>query len=87
MNDFIRARAKKIVQEETSDSAELMTTVAKDFGRYMGAAVQNGIPPELAFEAAREFFRIYGKAMIDFANLVTVEMTPAGDPPTPPGCA
>jgi hypothetical protein len=55
---------------------EAMIEAAGDFGRLIAHGEKSGLSIPLAFEAARNHFKFYGKVMIEFADLVTLEMMP-----------
>ena len=68
---FIKKHGKKSYSER-----DLMVECAQDFGRLMGEAERDGLSTAVAFEMAKNHFLTYGKAMVEFGNLVTIEWMP-----------
>lgn len=77
LDDLQRAKIKKTLQRAMSEK-DLMLECAKDFGFLIADAEKNGLSIPVAYEAAKNHFRVYGKAMMEFADVVTMEMMPAG---------
>lgn len=68
---FIKTHSSKSYKEK-----DLMIECAQDFGRLIGEAERDGLSVPVAFEMARNHFRIYGQAMVEFSKVVTIEMMP-----------
>lgn len=75
LNDIEKQRIKRIVRP-VYEKRDLMMDCAEDFGRLIAYAEKEGLTVPQAFEAAREHFRLFGAAMIEFSKLVTIEMVP-----------
>lgn len=80
LNDIQRQFVKKFQQKKYSER-DLMVECAEDFGRLIAHAEKDGLSIPVAYELARNHFRIYGKAMMEFADLVTIEMMPTPKSP------
>lgn len=77
LNDIQKAFIKKHHTRAYNDK-DLMIECAQDFGRLIADGEKNGLSIPVAFEAARNHFRIYGAAMVEFSKLVSIEMMPEG---------
>jgi hypothetical protein len=75
LNDIQKAFIKKHNQKSYAQK-DLMVECAGDFGRLIASGEKDGLSTLVAFECAKNHFRIYGQAMVDFSNLVTIEMCP-----------
>ena len=75
LNDIQRALIKKTMKRSYSEK-DLMLECARDFGFLVADGEKNGLPVQVAFEAAKSHFKTYGKAMMEFSDLITIEMCP-----------
>lgn len=73
LNDIQKAFIKKHHTKLYNDR-DLMIDCAGDFGRLVADGEMNGLSVPVAFEAAKNHFRIYGQAMVEFSKLVSIEM-------------
>jgi len=72
LNDIQKAFINKHCKKQYSEK-DLMIECAQDFGRLIGHAERDGLSVPVAFEMAKNHFKVYGKAMQDFAELVSLE--------------
>jgi len=75
---FTAKRTKDLIREKHFENAAIYKDLAEEFGRRVGYAVREGLPPEMAFEACREHFKVMGQAMIDLANEIQLERLKGG---------
>lgn len=73
LTEFQKAFINKNMRKSYAEK-DLIIECAGDFGRLIASAEKDGLAVPVAIEMARNHFKIYGKAMMDFAELVTVEM-------------
>ena len=73
MNDIQRAFINKHLKKSYSEK-DLTIECAQDFGKLIAYAEKDGLSVPVAFEMAKNHFKIYGKAMQDFADLVSLEV-------------
>lgn len=66
-----RAEAKKILD---LSGEKLMLELATEFGERLGYAHVSGIPKEVAFDLCKKHFLVTGQAMIDLANIITIDV-------------
>lgn len=72
LNDIQKAFINKHCRKNYSEQ-DLMRECAQDFGRLIAYAEKDGLSVPVAFEMAKNHFKTYGKAMQDFAELVSLE--------------
>lgn len=68
LNDIQRMQVRKTMTVAMSE-VDTIRECAKDFGFLIGHGQKEGLSLEVAFEAAKNHFRIYGKAMVEFAEI------------------
>ena len=73
LHEFGKAWIKKFQGKALSDADHLMEA-GRDFGFLIADGEKKGLPYPVAFELARAHFKRQGKAMMDLADVVTLEM-------------
>lgn len=74
---FTRKRIQEMTRDNHFGNNLVWKDIAEEFGKRVGFAVREGLPFEVAFEAAKEHYRVVGKCMIDIANSVQAEWFPS----------
>lgn len=69
-------------KEQTPES--ILKNVAEDFAVKLASGVREGLDVETTFIMCKDFFKTYGKAMLDFGEKVELHMFPPGTFTRPP---
>lgn len=72
---FTKRRIQKDIIDKvfSTDKKEIYLEMAKEFGRRWKMGVNDGLPPEIAFEACKRHYAEVGQAMMDIAEVVKFE--------------
>lgn len=73
LHEFGKAWVKKAQRQIVTDQDHLMEA-AQEFGLLCANGEKSGLSVPVAFELAREHFKRHGKAMIEIADAITLEM-------------
>lgn len=80
LDDIQKAFIKKHQKNRYTEEGLTQDLVA-DFVRLVKQGVYEGLHPAVSFETARNHFKLYGQAMVDFAGKVVLEDAGFGKPP------
>lgn len=74
LDPFTKKRIIDQTKKNHFNDSKVFIEMAEEFGRRVAYAQKKGIPLPIAFESCKEHFKIVGQAMIDIANMVTIEV-------------